>query len=174
MGRRTLTAATLAAALCLSGSAVAEGAADQKTITAAGTGQVAVKPANRNSESSIRAAVDAAHRAAIPQAIADARAEAQAIAQASGLTVGAIQSVSEESGGPEFGPPPFVLSGPFNGRGFGPGGFGPGAFCGLVPRPIFAHAKRGHRPKLLRVVRHRQCFVPPFAAVRLSVTFTAS
>jgi hypothetical protein len=171
MGRSTLTTATLAAVLCLSGSSIAQGATDQKTITAPGTGQVVVKPANRNSDSSIRAAVDAAHRLAIPQAIADARAEAQAIAQASGLTVGAIQAVSEESGGPEggFGPPPFVVFGPF-----GPGGPGPGRFCGLVPRPIFAHTKRGQRRKLLRVVRHRQCFVPPFAVVRLSVTFTAS
>jgi uncharacterized protein YggE len=159
-----LTVVTLAAGLCLSVSTVAEGAVDQRAITTVGTGQVAVHPADASSDSSIQAAVNAAHQAAIPLALADARVEAQLIAQASGLSLGPLQAVSEQTNGP-FGP----FFGPF-----GPGRFGPGKFCGVVSTPIFAPARPGQRRRVVRVVRHRRCFPPPTDIVQLAVTFAVT
>jgi len=164
MSRPTLAVVTLVVAVCLSGASLAQGAVDQRTITAVGTGQVAVHPSDANSDSSIQAAVKVAHQAAIPLAVANARVEAQAIAQASGLTLGAIQAVSEQTTGP-FGP----FFGPY-----GPGRFGPGRFCGVVSTPIFAHSRPGQRPRVVRVVRHRRCFAPPVDVVQLAATFTTT
>lgn len=144
----------------------AAGLADTgKTVTSTGTGSIPVQPTDRNNEVAIRAAVDAARKLAIPAALADARDRASSYAQAAGLTLGAVQSVSDTANASEY--PPFAISGPVPGP--VPGPFGPNTFCGIVHQPVF---KRGH-PRPVRFIVRRRCFVPPAAAVTLTVTYTA-
>jgi hypothetical protein len=138
--------------------------ADTRTVTANGSGTAAVTVTDRHHNAPIVAGVTAAHEAAIPKAIADAREEAQRLATAAGLTLGALQSVSEAPASP-------IFYGPF-GPGYEDGPFGPEKFCGTVRRPIFrtVHGKR----KLVRTVKERRCIVPRTETVQLSVTFGAS
>ena len=159
MSRGPVTLASLAAALVLAAPAVADQA---KSVTATGTGQVTVKPKNRNNNASIKAAVDAAHAAGISGALDEAHEYALDYAKATGLTLGSIISVSDQSnGGGYFGPGPGF---------FGP--FGPNQFCGTFPRPVFK-VVNGKR-KVVRVKRVRQCIVPQFEFVTLTVTYAAS
>jgi hypothetical protein len=140
----------------------ATAAADQ-TITALGTGQAKVKPANRHRNASIARAVDKAYARSVPKAIADAREDAARLAKASGLTLGPIQSVDENvnnGGGYYYGP----------GGGLAP--FGPDQYC----RTIVRHVHRRDSAGRLHTIRRRrhQCFVPDFASTTLAVTFAAS
>jgi uncharacterized protein YggE len=153
-----VVAATVAALM-----AATPAAADQaKSITATGTDQVKVVPKNRNSNSSISAAVDAARKAGIAGAMSEAHEYAGDYARAAGLTLGAVSSVSDaqNNGFSYYGPGPF----------FGP--FGPNQFCGKAPQPVFSTVN-GKR-KLVRVKRVHRCFVPPFEVTSLTVTFAAS
>jgi hypothetical protein len=135
-----------------------------KTVTATGSAETAVKPADRKSDASIRAAVDAAKKAGIAGALKEAHEYALLYAGATGLTLGSIVSVSDAQSGlnSTFGP----YGGPF----FGP--FGPGHYCGSVPQPVFKTVN--HKRKLVRVKRVRRCFVPAFQETALTVTYSAT
>jgi hypothetical protein len=131
------------------------------SVTATGTGQVGVAPKNRNSNASIRAAVEAAHAAAVVLAMNEAREYALEYAKAAGLTLGSVTSVSDANNVPYFGP-----------GGFFGGQFGPNQFCGIVHQPIFKRVN-GHR-KVVRFKKVHRCFVPQFVFTTLSVTYSAS
>lgn len=158
MARGSLLVVSIVTLLILASPAVADQA---KSITATGSSQVRVVPKNRNSNSSIRAAVDAARRAGIAGALSEAREYASDYAQAAGLTLGAVISVSDAqaNGAIYYGPGQF----------FGP--FGPNQFCGKVPQRV-ARVVAGQRK--VRVRRVRRCFVPPFEVTTLTATFSAS
>jgi hypothetical protein len=139
------------------------------TVTATGSARAPVTPTNRMDDASIRVAVGAARKQAIPLAIADARERGAAYAAAAGLTLGAIQSVSDTGPGglapfdfPQ-GPVPFSIA-------VGPGGIT--NYCGIARQPIFRQVG-GHR-KIVRFVTHKACYVPPSATVTLAVTYAAS
>ena len=157
MSRVSVVVASLVAALAIA----APAAADQSVI-ATGTAQVKVTPKNRNSESSIQAAVDAAHKAGIAGALKEAREYASQYAQASGLTLGSVVSVSDAlANGPGY----------YGGFGFfGP--FGPNQFCGDFRRPVFKVV--GGKRTVKGSKRVHTCFVPPFEAVSLTVTYSAT
>lgn len=157
MSPRSLVLVPIVAALV----AAAPAAADQaKSVTATGTAQIKVEPKNRKSESSIQTAVEAAHQAGIPAALKDAHSYALKYAGAAGLTLGAIDSVSDASNvGFAFGP------------GFyGP--FGPNQFCGTIRRPIIKVVTGKHR--VVGTKRVHRCFVPPFVTTVLTVTYSAT
>ena len=153
----------LASVLVASGALVpaAAHAADGQTVTALGSAQIPVKPANRHKNSAIKRAVDRAYAKAVPAAVGDAREDGERIATASGLELGSILSVDENVAQPNYfyGPPP-------GGR------FGPDQYCGTVTRLHHVRDRHGVLHRVLR--RERQCFVPDTASVTLAVTFAAS
>jgi uncharacterized protein YggE len=155
MSLRFAVPSALAATLVLAAPAVAD---QGKSVTATGTGIVRVVPKNRNSEASIAAAVDAARGAGIKVAMKEAREYATDYANAAGLTLGAVISVSDASNAAfgYFGFPIF-------------GAFGPNQFCGTVTVPVSKHAGKSKRFK-----RVHQCFVPPYEATTLTVTYAAT
>jgi uncharacterized protein DUF541 len=144
--------AVLGCALVLAPAAVAAGG----TVTAVGTAQEKVTPKDPKDNQSIKDAVDAAHKASIPAAIQEAKEEATALAGASGLTLGPIQSVDENVG-----------NGLFSGYGFYTP-FGPNQFCGTTTRRV--KNKNGHRV----TKKVHRCFVPPFVATTVAVTFATA
>jgi hypothetical protein len=159
MSRPLLSLGAIAAAL----SVAAPAAADQpKSVTATGTKLVKVVAKNRNSNSSIQAAIEAAETAGISGAMASAHEYALRYAAAAGLTLGSVISVSDaqSNGGAYYGPGPF----------FGP--FGPNQYCGTVTRPVIkvVHKKR----KAVGVKQVHVCFPPPFEATTLTVTYAAT
>jgi hypothetical protein len=129
-------------------------------VTATGTAEVRVRPADRHSNSSIAAAVEAAHRAGIAGALAQAQEYAQEYASAVGLTLGSVESVTD------------VV--PQGGYGFGSffGPFGPNQFCGTIRQAVFKGVRK-HR-KVIRFKKVHRCFVPQFEATTLTVTYSAS
>jgi Protein of unknown function (DUF541) len=157
MSRRSLVLVPIVAALA----AAAPATADQtKSVTATGAAQVKVAPKDRKSESSIRAAVEAARQAGIPAALKDAREYGVKYAKAAGLTLGAIVSVSDASN---------------NGFAYGPGfygPFGPNQFCGTIRQPVFK--KVAGKRRVVGTKRVHRCFVPPFVATVLTVTYAAT
>lgn len=153
--RTTRRAAVLA--LAAATALAAAGPAQAESVIAIGTGQQAVTAAKPRNESSIRAAVFAARRDAIPRALLNARVQAALIGDASGLRIGAITAVEEQLGG--------VFSPYFYSR------FGPNRFCGEVNRAL---VRRVDGTRVVRRVKRRQCSVPPFVTVSLSVTFAAA
>ena len=169
MYARTLVAATVAVGLAASSGAEAAAV----TISATGTGSVRVVPTDRHSNASIAAAEQAAEIASVPLALAAGKAEAQLYATAAGLTLGPLESISDQ-----------VNNGPFY---FGsraiPGPFGPGKFCGTTrvvighPQPrvtIVGGQKVIQPPKKLRFRKVHRCFVPSPATTTLVVTYSAS
>lgn len=135
--------------------------ADQsQSVTATGTAQIKVEPQNRKSESSIEAAVEAARRAGIPAALKDAHEYALKYADAAGLTLGAIESVSDATSG-AFGYGPGI---------YGP--FGPNQYCGTVRKPT-VKVVNGKR-KVVGSKKVHRCFVPPSVATVLTVTYSAT
>ena len=158
MSRRSLVLVSVVAAL----TAAAPATADQaKSVTATGSAQIKVVPKDRKSNSSIAAAVETAHQTGIPAAIKDAHGYAVKYAKAAGLTLGAIESVSDASSN--------------NGFAYGPGfygPFGPNQYCGTVRRPIFK-VVAGKR-KLVGTKKVHRCFVPPFVVTVLTVTYSAT
>ena len=156
MSPRSLALVSAVAAL----TAAAPATADQtKSVTATGSAQTKVIPKNRQSNSSIAAAVEAAHQAGIPAALKDAHSYAMKYAKAAGLTLGTIQSVSDASN---------------NGFAYGPvfGPFGPNQYCGTVHRPIFK-VVAGKR-RVVGTKKVHRCIVPQFEVTVLTVTYAAS
>ena len=136
--------------------------ADQpKTVTATGTGQTLVVPKDRKSNASIKAAVDAAKKASVAGAITQAHEYASEYAKSTGLTLGAVISVSDAQSGNFYGPGNFF---------FGP--FGPNQFCGTLRQPVFKVVK-GHR-KVVGTKKVHRCIVPRFAYTTVTVTYGAS
>lgn len=157
MSPRSLALVSVVAAL----TAAAPATADQsQSVTATGSAQVKVVPKDRKSNSSIAAAVETAHQAGIPAAIKDAHGYAVKYAKAAGLTLGAIESVSDAAN---------------NGFGYGPeffGPFGPNQYCGTVRRPILKVV--GGKKKLVGTKKVHRCIVPPYVITVLTVTYSAS
>jgi uncharacterized protein YggE len=161
MSRRSLAWAPVLAALTCAAPALAQ--TDQsQSVTATGSAEIRVAPANRHSNASIASAVDAAQKAAVPAALTAAHARALIYAQDAGLTLGPLLAVSDAGTSP-FGPyGPGVLNGPF----------GPGKYCGTERRPVFKRV--GNRLKLVRVRKVHACYVPRFATATLTVTYSAT
>src|SRR5262245_6324305 len=95
----------VAALIALATPTLAHGApaGGEKTITAIGIGQVPVRPADRHSNASIVAAVEAAEAMAIPRALDDAREYATALAGSAGLALGEPLRI-EQTQAPFYGP----------------------------------------------------------------------
>ena len=147
-------------ALLLPASAVAQQPAPGRTAEAAGVASVKVKaPSDRTHEAPIRAAVEAAEEKALPRALADARSKAADLARLSGLTLGAIVSISDTA---------TSVYGPFF-----YGTFGPDRFCGTIRTAIVKRGKDGKRHRVGTRTRHA-CRVPPTVTSTLSVTFAAT
>jgi hypothetical protein len=164
MSRSSLVLASVITGLITASPAVADQA---KTITATGTAQIKVLPRNRNSNSSIKAAVQAAQQAAVPAALHEAHEYGLQYAQAVGLTLGPVLSVSDApSSGFGFGPyaGPFGIYSPF----------GPNQFCG-ISRPVVVKRVAPNRPpKVIRLKPRRVCIIPPFVSKTLTVTYSAT
>lgn len=139
-------------------------AAPGGSVTATGTKLVKVRPTDRKSNSSIRAAVAAAEKAGINGALASAHGNAVRYAKAVGLTLGTIISVSDVQNNNVGG-----FSGPYGGGGFGR--FGPNRYCGTERRPVFKIVNHLH--KLVRFKKVHACIVPPYQATTLTVTYNA-
>ena len=154
--------AAVTAALMLVPAAQAQ--APAKSVTASGVASVAVKPDDRTSNASIKAAVEAANTSAQPKAIAEAREQATTLAAAAGLTLGAIISVSDAPATPFYGPyfAPYTQ-----------GTFGPGKYCGTVRTPHLKHLSNGKTRRVFGKP-HRVCRIPPSVTVSVTVTFAAS
>ena len=134
-----------------------------KSVTATGTKLVKVVPANRNSNASIRAAVDAAEQAGIQGAIAVAHEYALRYAAAAGLTLGGVISVSDAQNNG-------VYFGPYGSLGFfGP--FGPDQYCGTQQIHV---VKRVHKKLTVVTKKVDICVVPPYEVTTLTVTFAAT
>jgi uncharacterized protein YggE len=156
-------AAVAAAATLTPAAARAQAPATGKSVTAVGTATVSVKPDNRKSNASIKAAVEAAEKSAQPKAIADARTEATGLAAASGLTLGGIVSVSNAQSSPFYGPFYYPSQGTF----------GPGKYCGEIRTSHLKHLANGKTKRVLGK-KHRVCRVPPAVTEAVTVTFAAS
>jgi hypothetical protein len=161
MFRRSLALTPVVAALILAAPAVA---AEAQSVTATGSAEVKVKPADRHSSASIAAAVVAAEKQAVPKALIAAHAQALLYAQDTGLTLGSLLSVSDAQSGQFFGGGPGVEGN------IGP--FGPGNYCGTVRRPIVR--KVNGKRKVIGTKKVHMCFVPGFAGSTLTVTYAAT
>ena len=159
MSRRSLALAPVLAALMFAAPALA---APSQSVTATGSAEIRVVPANRHSNASIASAVNAAQNAAIPAALTAAHARALIYAQDAGLTLGPLVAVSDAG---------TSLFGPF-GPGIANGPFGPGKFCGTERRPVVKRV--GNRLKVVRVRKVHDCYVPRFATSTLTVTYSAT
>ena len=156
--RIAVLAVTLAATLAPS--ALAQ---SQRTVTAVGSTQVSVTPADPKENASIVAAVDAAEQAAIAPALADARARAERLAAAAGLTLGDIVSVGDVVSQPY---------GPFGGtNSFGP--FGVDRYCGVITRAVTRRVPGTNRRRVVGRRRVRVCHYPRRLTNVLEVTFAA-
>lgn len=156
--RCLLVASTVA--LLLPASAFAQTPGPDRTIEATGVASVKVKaPSDRTHEAPIRAAVEAAEEKALPRAVAEARSKATELAKLSGMTLGAIVSISD-SGASPYGP-------------FFYGTFGADRFCGTIRTPIFKRGKDGERHRVGTRTRHT-CRVPPTVTSTVTVTFAAT
>ena len=147
-------------ALAIAAPAVA-GAQEPPAVAALGTGQVGVDPATPRSEASIRKAVEAAQPQALRLAIRNARTRAELLATEAGLTLGTVIRVEEYQS--PYGPGPVVFS-----------RFGANRFCGVVTRPVVRRDPATGARKVVRRVKTRQCFVPPFVSASVEVTFAAT
>jgi hypothetical protein len=156
--RCLLVASTVA--VLLPASAQAQTPGSDRTIQATGVASVKVKaPSDRTHEAPIRAAVEAAEEKALPRAVAQARSKATDLAKLSGLTLGAIVSISDAGTSP-YGP-------------FFYGTFGPDRFCGTIRTSVFKRGKDGKRHRVGTRTRHT-CRVPPTVTSTISVTFAAT
>jgi hypothetical protein len=146
--------------ICLMASP-AVASAQQRTVTAIGSGSARVRPADRHDNKSIRRAVEAAVRRALPRAIADAKRDATRLATDYGLALGDVLSVAET--------PPS----PFGAYGIGEteGAFGPGRYCGRIRTSVIRHVN-GHRRRVIR--SRRICSFPHEVASSITVTYAAT
>ncbi len=160
--RRWILSAAIAIALLPASSAFAQTTQTANTVTATGTGQARVRPANRHNNASIAAAYDIARKAAIASALSEAKEYASDYAAGVGMTIGSVISVSDAQNS---------FYGPY-GPGQFQGPFGPGKFCGRERVPTkFKRTRFGRRPVAFKSV-HR-CIVPAFAYTTLTVTYSA-
>lgn len=146
--------------LCLLATPAAATAQD-RTVTAIGTGIAQVKPADRHDNASIKRAVARATSRALPRAIADAKRDASALAAGYGLTLGDVISVAE------------TPSSPFGGFGYteAEGPFGPGRYCGQIRRSVIRRINGERR----RVIRSRRvCSFPRQVSQSVTVTYAAA
>lgn len=159
-----VAALAAAALVALPAPALAQGAptGERRTVTAIGIGQVAVRPADRNSNTSIVAAVEAAEAKAIPRALREAREYGTELARSAGLTLGEALAIEQIQ------PPPFA---PFYGVPIAP--FGADRYCGQLRRPILRRRQGARRPRVVGFRRVRVCHPPRQAIVALSVTFAS-
>ena len=155
--------ATLAAGALLGAALPAPASAQlpvaQRTIVAVGSGSAKPTPADRNSNDSIRPAIEAAEDQALPAAIAQAREYAQKLAAGAGVSLGELLTVSNASSNPYFG-----------GFGFGLAPFGPDRFCGNRRQTVIRRDASGRR----RAVGHRTrrvCVVPSQIVQQVTLTF---
>jgi hypothetical protein len=156
--RCLLVASTVA--VLLPAAAHAQTPAPDRTVQATGVASVKVKaPSDRTHEAPIRAAVEAAEEKALPRAVTEARSKATELAKLSGLTLGAVVSISD-SGTSPYGP-------------FFYGTFGPDRFCGTIRTPVFKRGKDGKRHRVGTRTRHT-CRVPPTVTSTITVTFAAT
>jgi hypothetical protein len=157
---RCLLVASSVAAMLSPASALAQQPAPDRTVGATGVASVKVKaPSDRTHEAPIRAAVEAAEKKALPRAVAEARSKAVDLARLSGLTLGAVISVSDTSSS-VYGP-------------FFYGTFGPGRFCGTIRTSVFRRGEDGKRHRVGTRTRHT-CRVPPTVTSTVTVTFAAT
>jgi hypothetical protein len=140
---------------------VAAPAAHAETITAVGSVQIEVTPADPKDNASIKEAIEKAEKDGYPKAIDAARDEAQDLAEASHLTLGAMQAVDENvaGGGYYYGPGLFSP-------------FGPDKYCGTITRVRRHKTKSGKTVTTRKKVR--RCYFPKFLPVSLAVTFAAT
>lgn len=129
-----------------------------REISAPATGSVPAEPRRRTSPA-IRHALFAARFAATPEAARKAHANVELVAQGSGLPVGPLFSIVEQT----------------NFYGYEPvlGTFAAGTYCGTVRR-VFV--RRDPETGLRRVVRRgrvRRCFAPRTLEVNLEATYLA-
>ncbi|HWF36243.1 MAG TPA: hypothetical protein VG295_12775 [Solirubrobacteraceae bacterium] len=161
MSRRSLALVPMVAALILAAPAVA----DAQSVTATGSSQVKVLPADRQSNGSIASAVAAAQKQAVPGALSAAHANALLYAQGAGLTLGSVLSVSDALS-------PQGYFGPYGFPGGNIGPFGPGKYCGIVRRGVIK--RTGGRVRVVHVKKIRRCIVPEYASSTLTVTYSAT
>jgi hypothetical protein len=129
-----------------------------RELSASATGSVAVAFERRTSPA-IRHALFAARLAATPVAASAARENVELAAGASGLRLGQLFSIVEQT----------------NPYGYDPvlGAFAPGTFCGMVSRGV---VRRDPETGLRRVVRRRRvrrCFAPRTFQVSVEATYLA-
>jgi uncharacterized protein YggE len=151
---------------CLAAVAQAQDAASPpaRTLVASGAGQVKPAPNDRNSNASIRAAVEKAEAKALPLAVADARAQAQQLATATGVTLGTLVSVSNSGTTNGFYGPVFYGAN---------GSFGPDRYCGTVrSRSVRVGADGKRHVGKLRT--RRVCRVPNTIQRVVALTFAIS
>jgi hypothetical protein len=161
MSRSRCLIAVPAIALLSVTTAQAQQPAPARSVAAVGAASVKVKaPSDRKHEAPIRAAVEAAEAKALPRAIAEARSKAAELARLSGLTLGAVVSVSDAPTSPY---------GPYFGF---YGTFGPDRFCGTIRTSVFKRDKNGKRRRVGTRTRHT-CRVPPTVTSTVTVTFAA-
>jgi uncharacterized protein YggE len=157
-------AVALAAVVLLSGLLAAPARAQvpvvgqQRTIVAVGVATAEVTPQDRNSNDSIKAAVDAAETAALPDAISEGHEYAEKLATAAGVGLGELLTISNAPASPY---------GPF-GYQFGP--FGPDRFCGNRRQAIVRRDADGRRRVVGRRTR-RVCIVPPRIVQQVTLTY---
>src|SRR3954466_3248160 len=152
--------AGVALSLALAPAASAQLPVLDRTIVAAGVGQVKPAPQNRTDNASIAAAVKAAYAAALPKAVADARDDAADLAKAAGVSLGELVSISNAPAQPFYGP--------FFGGEIGT--FGPGRFCGNVHTAVVRRDKSGRRRVTGFRTRHA-CRVPGTVSRSVTLTF---
>ena len=159
--RRCLVASAVICVLCAS-TAHAQTPAPERTVAAQGLASVkVVAPKDRTHEAPIRAAVEAAEAKALPRAMAAAREKATTLARLSGLTLGAIVSVSDAQTSP-YGPFGFY------------GTFGPDRFCGTIRTAVFRTDKATGKRKRVGFRTRHTCRVPSTVTSSLTVTFAAT
>ena len=159
--RRALVASVAIGVLSAS-TAHAQTSAPERTVAAQGVASVkVVAPRDRTHEGPIRAAVEAAEAKALPHAMAAARENPTILARLSGLTLGAIVSVSDVQV-PPYGPFGFY------------GTFGPDRFCGTVRTAVIRTDKTTGKRKRVGFRTRHTCRVPATVTSSLTVTFAAS
>ena len=164
MSRSRSSCLAASAAFCVLSvsTAQAQSPAPDRTVAAQGAASVTViKPKDRTHEGPIHAAVEAAEAKALPRALSAAREKATTLARLSGLTLGAIISVSDAQVSP-YGPFGFY------------GTFGPDRFCGTVRTAIIRTDKTTGKRKRVGFRTHHTCRVPSTVTSSLTVTFAAS
>jgi uncharacterized protein YggE len=132
-------------------------------ISVTGHAQVKPAPRDRNSNASIRKAVEDARAKATPRAIADGRLRATQLSALTGIALGPLVSVAETQESS-----PFYFGGPFAASGT----FGPGKYCGNVRSFSSRRNAAGQRVRVRGRTR-RVCRVPQFVSADLTMVFAS-